>query len=230
MVINSTGGSFPDLHLASLRGMTENVSGVNSENTSLQEEFKVVVVGDGGCGKTSLIKVLTKKDFPEEHVPSVFEKYVTNMRYRGTEYRLNLYDTAGKEDYDRVRPLSYQNVNLVLICYDVICPSSYENILIKWYPEVQHFCPDVPIILVGCKSDLRKDKALARKLWSSGQNYITYIQGEETKRTINAELYMECSAKNKENVDDIFREATKRALAATRKSSKESSKGGCNIL
>ncbi|XP_024273101.1 GTP-binding protein RHO1 [Oncorhynchus tshawytscha] len=75
----------------------------------------------------------------------------------------------------------YPNANLVLICYD-------------WYPEVHHFCHGVPIILVGCKTDLRKDKALARKLWSSGQNPITYIQGEETKRKIKAELYLECSS------------------------------------
>ncbi|XP_010893397.1 rho-related GTP-binding protein RhoF [Esox lucius] len=211
--------------------MPQNVSGVNSENTRLPEEFKVVIVGDGGCGKTSLVKVFTEKDFPQEYVPSVFEKYVTNIRYRGAEFRLNLYDTAGQEDYDRLRPLSYQNANLVLICYDVICPSSYENVQIKWHPEVQHFCRGVPIILVGCKSDLRKDKALARKLWSSGQNFVTYIQGEETKRKIHAELYMECSAKYKENVDDIFREATKRALAATRTSSKaKRRKGLCNIL
>ncbi|XP_064822900.1 rho-related GTP-binding protein RhoF-like [Oncorhynchus masou masou] len=77
--------------------------------------------------------------------------------------------------------------------------------ILQWYPKVHHFCHGVPIILVGCKTDLRKDKALARKLWSSGQNPITYIQGEETKRKIKAELYLECSAKYKENVEDIFR-------------------------
>uniref|UniRef100_A0A8C8GDF7 Uncharacterized protein n=1 Tax=Oncorhynchus tshawytscha TaxID=74940 RepID=A0A8C8GDF7_ONCTS len=111
----------------------------------------------------------------------------------------------------------YPNANLVLICYDVSCPSSYDNVLIKWYPEVHHFCHGVPIILVGCKTDLRKDKALARKLWSSGQNPITYIQGEETKRKIK-------------NVEDIFREATKQALAATRKSRKAKRNGFCALL
>nr|XP_046203491.1 rho-related GTP-binding protein RhoF-like isoform X2 [Oncorhynchus gorbuscha] len=125
--------------------------------------------------------------------------------------------SRGREDYDRLRPLSYPNANLVLICYD-------------WYPEVNHFCHGVPIILVGCKTDLRKDKTLARKLWSSGQNPITYIQGEETKRKNKAELYLECSAKYKENVEDIFREATKQALAATRKSRKAKRNGFCALL
>ncbi|KAL0979497.1 hypothetical protein UPYG_G00185870 [Umbra pygmaea] len=209
--------------------MRQDVSGVNSKLSRHQEEFNIVIVGDGGCGKTSLIKAYTKKDFLENYISTVSEKYAANVRYRGAEYHLNLYDTAGQEAYDRLRPLSYQNANLVLICYDVTCPTSYDNVLIKWYPEVHHFCDGVPIILVGCKSDLRKDKALARKLWASGVNFITYIQGEETKRKINAELYMECSAKYKENVDDIFREATKRALGATT-SRKEKRKGFCNIL
>lgn len=180
--------------------MPQGQAGANSGHTKKREEFKVVIVGDGGCGKTSLITVYTKGDFPEKYVPSVFENVIASVRYRGTEFSLHLYDTSGRDDYDRLRPLSYQNVNLVLICYDVTCPSSFDNVLIKWYPEVHHFCSGVPIILVGCKSDLRKDKAL----------------GEETKRKINAELYLESSAKNRENVEDIFREATKRALAATR--------------
>ncbi|CDQ65629.1 unnamed protein product [Oncorhynchus mykiss] len=71
--------------------------------------------------------------------------------------------SRGREDYDRLRPVSYPNANLVLICYDVICPSSYDNVLIKWYPEVHHFCHGVPIILVGCKTDLRKDKGLGKE-------------------------------------------------------------------
>lgn len=124
--------------------------------------------------------------------------------------------SRGREDYDRLRPVSYPNANLVSICYDVICPSSYDNVLIKWYPEVHHFCHGVPIILVGCKTDLRKDKGLGKETVVLRPKPITYIQGEESKRMIKAELYLECSAKYKENVEDIFREATKQALAANK--------------
>ncbi|XP_029916180.1 rho-related GTP-binding protein RhoF-like [Myripristis murdjan] len=194
--------------------MTQKGSGVSRQ----QEEFKAVIVGDRGCGKTSLLMVYTKGVFPESHEPSVFEKSVADVRYRGRQFHLNLYDTAGQEDYDRLRPLSYQNVNVVLICYDVMCPSSFDNVFTKWYPEVQHFCPGVPILLVGCKSDLRRDKVLTKNLWASGLAPITYIQGEDARRKINAELYLECSAKCRENVEDIFREATKQALLTTRPS------------
>ncbi|XP_074494662.1 rho-related GTP-binding protein RhoF-like [Sebastes fasciatus] len=201
--------------------MTQKGSGgAKRGNTSQQEEFRVVIVGDGGCGKTSLLSVYTTGVFPEEHVPSVYDKSVVNMRYRGQHCRLHLYDTAGQEDYDRLRPLSYQGVNVVLICYNVMCRSSYDNVFIKWNPEVQHFCGGVPIILVGCKADLRLDKVLTKKIWSSGQNTVTFIQGEEARRKIKAVLYLECSAKYRDNVDDIFRQATKQALMATRRPQK----------
>ncbi|CAJ0960828.1 unnamed protein product, partial [Ranitomeya imitator] len=82
----------------------------------------------------------------------------------------------GQEDYDRLRPLSYQDVNLVLICFDVTNPTSFDNVLIKWYPEVHHFCRGVPVVLIGCKTDLRMDKERLRKLKTSQQEPITYFQ------------------------------------------------------
>ncbi|KAI1882395.1 hypothetical protein AGOR_G00250250 [Albula goreensis] len=195
------------------------------------EELKVVVVGDGGCGKTSLLMVYAKGDFPEKYAPSVFEKYNTTVTYGGKEIRLNLYDTAGQEDYDRLRPLSYQDASLVLVCYDVTNPTSFDNVLIKWYPEVNHFCRGVPIILIGCKTDLRKDKEKTRKLKAMDLAPITYTQGEETGQQIGAELYLECSAKYREHVEDIFREAAKRALAAKRKARQaHKRKKSCTIL
>ncbi|XP_060917804.1 rho-related GTP-binding protein RhoF [Labrus mixtus] len=207
--------------------MTQN-SAVNSNGTQKKGELKIVIVGDGGCGKTSLLMVYAKGDFPEKYAPSVFEKYVTTITLGGKEMKLNLYDTAGQEDYDRLRPLSYQEANLVLVCFDVTNPTSFENVMIKWHPEVKHFCRDTPVILIGCKTDLRKDKECMRKLKAMDLAPITYTQGEETRQQMNAELYLECSAKHQENVDDIFREATKRTLAFNRKQKKN--KKRCLIL
>ncbi|KAF4081817.1 hypothetical protein AMELA_G00144720 [Ameiurus melas] len=181
------------------------------------QQLKIVIVGDGGCGKTSLLMVYAKGDFPETYAPSVFEKYMTTVKHGGKEIQLNLYDTAGQDDYDRLRPLSYQDANLILVCYDVTNPTSYDNVLIKWYPEVNHFCRDVPVVLIGCKTDLRKDKEKMRKLRALDLEPITYTQGEETQRQMNATLYLECSAKHRDNVEDIFKEATKLALDHSRK-------------
>ena len=77
---------------------------------------------------------------------------------------LALWDTAGQEDYDRLRPLSYPDTHVILMCFAVDSPDSLENIPEKWNPEVRHFCPNVPIILVGNKKDLRNDPATRQEL------------------------------------------------------------------
>ncbi|KAM6155771.1 rho-related GTP-binding protein RhoF [Rhynchocyon petersi] len=187
---------------------------------SATKELKIVIVGDGGCGKTSLLMVYSQGSFPEHYAPSVFEKYTARVTVGSKEVTLNLYDTAGQEDYDRLRPLSYQNTHLVLICYDVMNPTSYDNVIIKWFPEVTHFCPGIPMVLIGCKTDLRKDKEQLRKLKSAQLEPITYTQGQSACEQIRAVLYLECSAKFRENVEDVFREAAKVALKALKKAKK----------
>lgn len=73
------------------------------------------------------------------------------------QVELALWDTAGQEDYDRLRPLSYPDTDVILMCFSIDSPDSLENILEKWHPEVKHFCPNVPIVLVANKKDLRND-------------------------------------------------------------------------
>ena len=80
-----------------------------------------------------------------------------------------MWDTAGQEDYDRLRPLSYPDTDVILMCFSVDSPDSLENIPEKWTPEVKHFCPNVPIILVGNKKDLRNDPATIKGMfWCKG--------------------------------------------------------------
>ncbi|KAM8797867.1 rho-related GTP-binding protein RhoF [Eudromia elegans] len=195
-----------------------------------RKEVKIVIVGDGGCGKTSLLMVYAKGAFPEQYAPSVFEKYTTSITVGSKEVTLNLYDTAGQEDYDRLRPLSYQNTNVVLICYDVMNPTSYDNVVVKWYPEVSHFCRGAPLVLIGCKTDLRKDKEQLRRLRASQQEPITYSQGETACQQINAEVYLECSAKCRENVENVFKEATTIALNAMKKAKRQKKRTVCSVL
>ncbi|XP_055092923.1 rho-related GTP-binding protein RhoF isoform X1 [Symphalangus syndactylus] len=221
-----------------------------------RKELKIVIVGDGGCGKTSLLMVYSQGSFPEHYAPSVFEKYTASVTVGSKEVTLNLYDTAGQEDYDRLRPLSYQNTHLVLICYDVMNPTSYDNVLIKvrpaswvaapylgpaapliscllppqWFPEVTHFCRGIPMVLIGCKTDLRKDKEQLRKLRAAQLEPITYMQGLSTCEQIRAALYLECSAKFRENVEDVFREAAKVALSALKKAQRQKKRRLCLLL
>merc|ERR1712051_10001 len=112
---------------------------------------KLVIVGDGACGKTCLLIVFSKDQFPEVYVPTVFENYVADIEVDGKQVELAPWDTAGQEDYDRLRPLSYPDTDVILMCFSIDSPDSLDNIPEKWTPEVKHFCPNVPIILVGNK-------------------------------------------------------------------------------
>ncbi|NXE76993.1 RHOF protein, partial [Cochlearius cochlearius] len=180
---------------------------------SPEAEVKAVVVGDGGCGKTSLLVAFARGDFPKVYVPTVFEKYTASLQVGGKPVRIHLWDTAGQEDYDRLRPLSYSDANVVLICFDVTDPNSYDNILTKWYPEVNHFCKGVPVLLVGCKTDLRRDRAVLRRLQEGRRE-----PGQAMARQVHAVSYMECSARYQENIGNIFAEACGAALSAARRS------------
>lgn len=186
---------------------------------------KLVVVGDGACGKTCLLIVFSKNQFPEVYVPTVFENYVADIEVDGKQIELALWDTAGQEDYDRLRPLSYPDTNVLLICFSVDSPDSLENVPEKWVPEVRHFCPNVPFVLVGCKRDLRQDAHTISELKKMGQKPVSYEEGQMVAMKIQAHSYIECSAKSKDNVREVFETATRAGLAQ-----KGKRKGACTLL
>jgi len=186
---------------------------------------KLVIVGDGACGKTCLLIVFSKDQFPEVYVPTVFENYVADIDVDGKQVELALWDTAGQEDYDRLRPLSYPDSNVILMCFSIDSTDSLENVVEKWYPEVKHFCPNVPIILVGNKSDLRNDERARHELAKMRQELVKSENAKLVAESINAYAYLECSAKTKEGVRQVFETATRAAL-----SKKKSNRRGCEIL
>ncbi|OAA55833.1 Rho GTPase [Niveomyces insectorum RCEF 264] len=179
---------------------------------------KIVVVGDGGCGKTCLLISYSQGYFPEKYVPTVFENYITYPTHppTGKTVELALWDTAGQEEYDRLRPLSYPETDLIFVCFAIDCPNSLENVMDKWYPEVLHFCPYTPLILVGLKSDLRFKKTCIDMLKTQGLTPVTTEQGLAVAKKMNAQ-YMECSSKEMKGVDEIFEQALLTVVANDRR-------------
>ncbi|WFD23986.1 RHO4 protein [Malassezia equina] len=173
---------------------------------------KLVVVGDGGCGKTSLLIVYSQNRFPEEYVPTVFENYVPVIEFRGQLVELALWDTAGQEEYDRLRPLSYPETDVILICFAVDYPTSMVNVQDKWLPEILHFCEGVPFLLVGLKTDLRQDTTALALLSAQGIQPVSREQGERLAATIGARQYVECSARTGEGVAAVFDAALDAAM------------------
>merc|ERR1711994_600837 len=119
---------------------------------------------------------------------------------------------CGSRRLHRLRPLSYPDTDVILMCFSIDSPDSLENIPEKWTPEVKHFCPNVPIILVGNKKDLRNDSNTIKELAKMKQEPVRPEEGRTMAEKINAFAYLECSAKSKEGVREVFETATRAAL------------------
>jgi len=177
---------------------------------SLPIRKKLVVVGDGGCGKTSLLLTFAKNEFPVDYIPTVFENYVALMEVDDRRVELALWDTAGQEDYDRLRPLSYTRAEVVLICFSLDSPSSLMNVTEKWAPEVRLYIPTIPIILVGNKKDLRHKQQ--EQDGTRRERNVTKDDGRVVAEKIGAAAYMECSALRREGITEVFQMAAREAL------------------
>nr|XP_009785568.1 PREDICTED: rac-like GTP-binding protein 5 isoform X1 [Nicotiana sylvestris]XP_009785569.1 PREDICTED: rac-like GTP-binding protein 5 isoform X1 [Nicotiana sylvestris]XP_009785570.1 PREDICTED: rac-like GTP-binding protein 5 isoform X1 [Nicotiana sylvestris] len=116
--------------------------------------MKCVTVGDGAVGKTCLLISYANDTFPTVCVPTVFDNFSADVVVDGSTVNLGLWDTAGQEDYNRLRPLSYPEADVFILAFSLISKVSYENVSKKWIPELRHYAPGVPIILVGTKLEL----------------------------------------------------------------------------
>ncbi|UYV70249.1 hypothetical protein LAZ67_7002279, partial [Cordylochernes scorpioides] len=183
-----------------------------SRRSSTMQTIKCVVVGDGAVGKTCLLISYTTNKFPSEYVPTVFDNYAVTVMIGGEPYPLGLFDTAGQEDYDRLRPLSYPQTDVFLVCFSVVSLSSFENVKEKWVPEITHHCQKTPFLLVGTQIDLRDDAATIEKLAKNKQKPISCEQGDKLAKELKAVKYVECSALTQKGLKNVFDEAILAAL------------------
>ncbi|CAK8675211.1 unnamed protein product [Clavelina lepadiformis] len=181
-------------------------------SSKIMQTIKCVTVGDGTVGKTCLLISYSAGAFPTEYVPTVFDNYAANVIIDGKRVTLNLLDTAGSEDYNRLRPLAYPQTDVFLICFSIASPTSYENVRHKWYKELLHHCPNTPVILVGTKLDLRDDKETVAELQKMKSVPLTKNQGLQLAKEIKAIKYLECSALTQNGVSTVFEEAIRAVL------------------
>jgi len=174
--------------------------------------MKLVVVGDGAVGKTSLLISFSTSKFPTDYVPTVFENYTAHMKKDDQTILLHLWDTAGQEDYDRLRPLSYPGADIVLLCFALNNPASLDAIASKWHPEVDHYIPDVPTILVGTKLDLREEQVPDASMTKFEP--VTSEMGQKMADKIKATAYMEVSSKTRKNLEGVFNKAVEIVMDA----------------
>jgi small GTP-binding protein len=200
----------------------------------MRSELKIVVVGDGAVGKTAaLLQYASGKSLSVgDYVPTVFDNYTTQISVNGAPLTLSLWDTAGQEEYDRLRPLSYSGTDVFLVFYSCVSPTSYENVSAKWLPELQHFCPHVPIVLVATKCDLKEDPTVVARLLEKGTACVSAEHGEKLAKAIGAVSFVETSAKTGKNMKLAFDTAVRAFLTAQGldKKKKKRRNASCNLL
>eukprot|EP01118_Nematostelium_gracile_P008444 TRINITY_DN2795_c0_g1_i1.p1 TRINITY_DN2795_c0_g1~~TRINITY_DN2795_c0_g1_i1.p1 ORF type:complete len:245 (+),score=41.43 TRINITY_DN2795_c0_g1_i1:57-737(+) len=198
------------------------------------QAIKCVVAGDGAVGKTCMLISYTTNAFPSEYVPSVFDNYSANVMVDGKPINLGLWDTAGREDYERLRPLSYPQTDVFIAPFCVVGPiyrsyyqpkekhnglyeATLDTMSNYWMPEFTKHCPGVPIILTGTKIDLREDPEVRKQLGDKGLEPITHEQGVEMALELrklghNVVMYQECSALTQKGLKSVFDEAIRTVL------------------
>jgi len=169
-------------------------------------------VGDGAVGKTALLVSWTTNAFPTAYEPTVFDNYSANIMVDGKPISIGLWDTAGQEDYDRLRPLSYSGTDIFLLCFSLVSQSSFHNVKGRWAPELRLHEPNTPIVLIGTKVDLRSDLDVLQMLMERSAKPISTEEGNELAAEIGAVGYFETSALTQSGLKALFDHAIRRGL------------------
>jgi len=162
--------------------------------------------------KHQLYNSYINREQPSLYIPTTVDTCDIEMDMNDTSYRLSITDTAGAEVYDRLRPLSYVDTDILILCFAVNSPPSFRNLKDKWILEVLHFAPNVPVILVGTKVDRRNDPDVIASLARIHEKPITTAQGKKLAKDIGAMDYVECSAIERKNIKNVFETAVRTTL------------------
>eukprot|EP00339_Tiarina_fusa_P019652 CAMPEP_0117033600 /NCGR_PEP_ID=MMETSP0472-20121206/23988_1 /TAXON_ID=693140 ORGANISM="Tiarina fusus, Strain LIS" /NCGR_SAMPLE_ID=MMETSP0472 /ASSEMBLY_ACC=CAM_ASM_000603 /LENGTH=184 /DNA_ID=CAMNT_0004742547 /DNA_START=15 /DNA_END=569 /DNA_ORIENTATION=- len=182
-------------------------------------DFKIVVLGSGGVGKSAITVQFVQGIFVEKYDPTIEDSYRKPVEVDNTQYMLEILDTAGTEQFTAMRDLYMKNGQGFVLVYSIIAQSTF-NDLPDLHEQILRVkdCDSVPMMLVGNKCDL------------IDQRVITNEQGEALAKKFKCS-FLEASAKTKNNVEQIFhdliRQIEKNAPAPTKTNKK---KGACALI
>ncbi|KAJ7743320.1 small GTPase Cdc42 [Mycena metata] len=188
------------------------------------DTIKLVVVGDDGVGKTCMLISYTTNQFPTAYIPPVFDGYAVTIEVQTVPYTFAIFDTVSGEspfhtpsDCDRLRPLTYLQTDVFLACFSIGLPDSFASVRKKWFPELQHYCSDVPFLVVGTQIDFRdgheKDNSSVgfERRHKEGR-LVAAAEGVRLARDLGAVGYYECSALTQTGLKVLFDEAIAAAM------------------
>nr|XP_057943292.1 rho-related GTP-binding protein RhoH [Doryrhamphus excisus] len=171
---------------------------------------KCVLVGDSAVGKTSLLVRFASGTFPDAYRPTVFDNTGVEVYLDDVVIHLGLWDTAGHDNFRQIRPRSYQQADVVLVCFSVANPNSLASVHNKWMAEVRENLPDVPVLVVATQTDLRESGA-------HRSGCISAAEGRRVAHDLRAKGYLECSSLNQRGVQQVFECAVRTAVSHSRK-------------
>lgn len=180
----------------------------------MTQSIKMVVVGSPNVGKSSWIISVETGKFPTHGIPTVLDDVSVLREVDGIEYSISLWDTLGIEDYNRLRPLSYPQTDVFVLFYSVSSPGIFSSIPTFWKEELKLHCPNVPILLVGGKCDLRYDNDVLEELERKQLKPISFEEGQEVAKLIQASGFIECSSATYKGVETVLQQALQLAIDA----------------
>uniref|UniRef100_A0A8C6UVX6 Ras homolog family member Ua n=1 Tax=Neogobius melanostomus TaxID=47308 RepID=A0A8C6UVX6_9GOBI len=186
------------------RGSDRTLRSGSARPRATERRVKCVLVGDGAVGKTSLVVSYTTNGYPTEYVPTAFDNFSAVVSVDGQALRLQLCDTAGQDEFDKLRPLCYTSADVFLVCFSVVSPASFQNVPEKWVPEIRTYALHAPLVLVGTQCDLREDVEVLIDLAKYKEQPIQPAEASDCVRKIGAVAYIECSSLTQKNLKQVF--------------------------
>lgn len=173
--------------------------------------FKLVLIGDGAVGKTSVRRKYLGKGFISSHIATIGVDFAQKyMQVDGTTVRLVIWDLAGQTGFERVRRHYYQGCSALVLVYDITNRESFEN-LSRWLVETFKYAGEIPpTAILANKVDLRtSDDSSEFVLTEEGQAFSKMF----TEKLGIPSVFFETSAKNEENIQESFSTLTRMMIA-----------------
>lgn len=190
--------------------------------------LNIVTLGLLSTGKTCLLLSHAEGQCPGEYVPSIVDVFDMRSVVDGVHVLLQFYEVQGGDDYARLRPNIYALASVFICIFSVEYQASYEALENEFFTELQQHAPNIPIILVATKIDLRESAEVVERMRDkTGHGPFTYEDGVALAEKLHAVKYIEICSKRLQGVTETFEEAI-RAVLVSRRAPKR--KGGCAIM